>query len=96
MISAYLIHTGTLKTATLDKWGKKTFSSTTVRCRIEEKTRLVRNQSGEQVVSDMQVMLENRTVTHNDKFTVNGVDRSIIAISKEQDFSNVILWLYLV
>lgn len=96
MIKAYLNDTIVLKTATRDKWGTVTYVDTTIPARIEEKTKLIRSLSGEQVISTEQVLIENRTVTHQDKVTVNGVQRSIISIIKEKDFSNVALWLYLI
>jgi len=95
MISAYLNTTVTLKAATADKWGTKTYASTTLRARIFYGTKIVRNQSGEEIVSTTQVMIKDRTVNFGDIVTITGVDMSIVGIKKEEDFSNRILYLYL-
>lgn len=95
MIKAYLNKTITFHSATRDKWGAVTYVDTPIAARIEEKTKLLRSTSGEQTVSNAQVLIEDRTVTHLDKVTVLGVKRSIISIVKDTDFSNIALWLYL-
>lgn len=88
MINAYLTDNITIKTATVDKWGTKTFSSATTRGRIEFRTKLVRNLQGEQVVSTAKVYLPpTSTVSYKDVIRYNSVDYTILGIQHAKDFS---------
>jgi hypothetical protein len=91
MINAYMTDTLTLKTATTDTWGTKTFVSTTVKGRFEFKTKLVRNLQGEQVVATARVFLALQTLTHADKIVYEKKEYSILNIEQVKDFSNKFL-----
>ena len=95
MIGCYMTDSLTLKTATLDTWGKASYTSTIIKVRFEYKTKLVRNIQGEQIVSTANVILTDRILTHADKIVYGGVEYSIISIGKAKDFSNKFLRIYL-
>jgi len=84
----------TLKTATTDKWGSKTFTSTSMKGRIEFKTKLVRNLQGEQVVATAKLYLPKTvTVSHADKILYASKEYEILNIDFAKDFSNRFLLL---
>lgn len=89
MIETYFNDTIThLVAGTPDQWGVVAYTEVSRRCRIEYKTRLVRNQQGEQVVSNVRVFFASDvTVTHADKFNLDGADRSILRIDKPSSFA---------
>ncbi len=94
MMNAYMTDTITLKTATTDKWGSKTFVSATMKARIEFKTKLVRNLQGEQVVATAKLYLPKTVVvSHADVISYAGKDYSILNIGYAKDFSNRFLLL---
>ncbi|NQU44854.1 hypothetical protein HQ520_16310 [bacterium] len=91
MIRSYLINSVThCSFSSEDTWGEATRTEAEVSCRIKYQTRLVRNQQGEQVVSAMRIYLApDAVVTHNDKFTVDGQDHSVLAIGKPQGWATL-------
>lgn len=91
MINAYLIDTVIIKKITYDQWGETSESTEIIKARVIYGSRLVRNFAGEQVVSSAQVMLKNRTLSHADKITFDGIDHAILNISKARGFSYHIL-----
>ena len=91
MINIYLIDTVVIKKITYDQWGEPSETTETVKARVVYKTHLVRNFAGEQVVSLASVMLKNRTLSHADKITFDGIDHAILNISKARGFSYQIL-----
>jgi len=94
MMNAYMTDTITLKTATTDKWGSKTFTSASMKGRIEFKTKLVRNLQGEQVVSTAKLYLPKTvTVSHADVISYASKEYSILNIGYAKDFSNRFLLL---
>jgi hypothetical protein len=95
MIGAYLKDTVVIKTVTRGAWGEPSTISTSVSARIERKTKLVRNQQGENVTSEATIYMKNRTIRHTDKITYDGIDHSILSIAQEKDFgANVVLMVY--
>lgn len=89
MIGVYSGDSITLKSKTSDdQWNTTTYSSSTVSCRIEYKTQLVKNQAGEDVKSEIMIFLENDiSVNHGDKVLVNSKEYAIIKIDQRKDFS---------
>ena len=81
----------TLKTATLDQWGKATYVETIIRGRFEFRTKLVRNLQGEQVVSTAKVYLANQTFAHIDKIVYEAKEYNILNIEHVKDFSKKFL-----
>ena len=83
-----------------DDWGEPLSASfIDVKGYIEWKTRLVRNQRGEEVVSGVTVMLPkkidrpaylDRALCHEDRIQIGGedFDRAIIEIKTPKDFSH--------
>ncbi len=95
MIGAYLIDSVTQKAHTFDKWGEiATTTSTTIKCRIDEKNRIVTNEKGEQVVSMAKILIRIRTVAYSDLFTFNSIDHPVLKIAKAKDFSPRFLEVY--
>ena len=95
MINAYLTDDITIQRNTFGTWGTSTPTNTTVKGRFEFKTKLVRNQNGEQVVSSANVMLPVVVLGHQDKIIYNTVTYSIIALELKKDFTNRFLLIYL-
>jgi len=91
VIESYLTDTVTLiAPPTLSTTGRVTATGdeSTVAARVDNRTRLVRNVAGEQVVSSARVLLSDATaITHKYKIRVSGVDREILAINVRQDFT---------
>jgi len=88
MLNAYMVDSIIIKIVTYDEWGEPSEVETTVKGRIEYKTRMVRNMQGEQVVSSARIMLDNRTLNHRDKLYFDSRDHAILNIGKKKDFSN--------
>ncbi len=87
MINAYMNDTITLKTATTDTWGTKTFVETALRGRFEFRTKMVRNIQGEQVVSTAKLYLATRALTHADRIIYESKEYAILNIEQVKDFS---------
>lgn len=83
-----------------DGWGTETqATSVTYKCRIDEGTKLVRDQQGAEVVSNTQILLDKKVaVSYNDDITwkdaVTGETRTEkpIEISAIKDFSSKVLF----
>lgn len=88
-LNAYSINSVTLRTkASTDALNNITYTNSTIVCRVEFKTQLVKNQQGEDVKSEIMIYFENDvSVTHGDKVIVNGNEYAIIKISDMNDFS---------
>jgi len=66
------------------------------KARITWKNKLVKNPNGEEVVSQVNLMIEySDTLYFDSRFEVNGVEHGILAIDREQDFSARYLVVYL-
>ena len=95
MIGAYLIDSAVQKVHTFDKWGEiDTTTSTTIKCRIDEKNRIVVNEKGEQVVSGAKLLMKIRTVTFSDLFTFDDIDHPVLKVAKVKDFTARYLEVY--
>ena len=94
MINAYLIDTVTIKTVTRDIHQEPTTTSTSVKARIKDTTRMVRNRRGEEVVASAEVLMADRTLDHDDLINFNSEDHHIIKIEKPKDFSQQFLRVY--
>ena len=109
MIKAYLINMIVLnKYMGQDKYQEPLpRDSDTIRARVDFKERHVNNANGELVVSMAKIYLENRgvistgfstrlnlTISYRDTITIDGIDHTIILISREQDFSARFLAVY--
>lgn len=86
MMKVYMRDIVTLRIAQTDKWGTKTFTNRNVRARIDEGSKIVRDFSGEQVVSSAQITIETTSLTHKDKVRYDSTDHTIIRIDEPQDF----------
>lgn len=95
MLNAYMTDDITIQRVSYDTWGSPTPADTAYKCRFEYKTKLVRNQAGEQVVSNANVMLPVMTLGHQDKIVYSGITYSILNIELKKDFSNRFLLIYL-
>jgi hypothetical protein len=90
--ASLLINTCSVIHRTLDKWGAVISEVTipNVKCRIEYKTRLIRNMKGEQVISYAHVFfLTSANIDHNDRLYFDGREWSILRFERQQDSVNV-------
>lgn len=87
ILNAYLNDNIFIKKVTFDKWGTATNVYTFSKGRITFRTKLVRNLSGDQVVSSAEVMLPNITIAHKDLIVYNSVEYAILNIEEKKDFS---------
>lgn len=95
MLNAYMTDDITIQRVSYDTWGTSTPTDVATKGRFEFKTKLVRNQSGEQVVSSANVLLPVMTLGHQDKVVYGGITYSILTIELKKDFSNRYLLIYL-
>lgn len=90
MIGAYLTETVTVKyLAAMDKWQTPTWTTATVRARIEQKDRLIYNSRGEQTASSAVVYLPGDITepTTEDRIVIGAVEYPILRVDKISDFS---------
>lgn len=79
-----------------DQWNEpEATTDATIDARVIYETRLIRDRNGEQVVSSMQVIVEDQTIGHDDKITVDGTDYDILRIQKLKDFDTRFIKVYL-
>lgn len=91
LIAAYLNQTVSLARRTgSDAYGSPAWAAgTTVKARVQQRKRMVRNEAGEQVVSDLQVFLAPTvTVGEGDRITYSGGTYQVLAVSEEQGLSS--------
>jgi hypothetical protein len=88
MINAYMNDDITLKVASLDTWGRATYTEVAIKGRFEYRTKMIRNIKGQQVVSMAKVYLASRALDHADKIVYGGKEYSILNIEQVKDFSN--------
>lgn len=99
MINAYMVDELTiLKWEGYDSWNEpESASEVDVQGYVEFRTRLIRDQKGEERVSDVTVLMPQaiedslgRKLSHEDRLRLNGesFDRAIIEIRKPKDFSH--------
>lgn len=92
MINAYLQDDITIRKVTYDQWGTPSTSDTSTVGRFTFKTKLVRNNAGEQVVSSANVLLKpDESVAHEDKIVYSGKEYSIISIEVQKDFTDRVI-----
>jgi len=85
-----------------DTWGDELETETApVKGRIEYKTRLVMNLSGEQVISSASILLPEsidgelfRDLIHEDMLKFDGVEHAIIRINTPKAFGNFFVFKY--
>lgn len=90
MIEAYLIDDIAIKYLTaLDQWNTPTYSTVTLKARVEWQDRLIRNAQGEQVVSAALVYLAGDIVapTNADRIIIEAIEHAIMRVDKKTDFS---------
>jgi hypothetical protein len=90
MISAYLIDTVSIKRLTSrDQWQEPTWTSETLRARVEWQNKLIRNDKGEQVVSGALVYMSGDITapTNADRIVIDSIEHAIMRVDKKTDFS---------
>jgi len=98
MIGTYLTQTVTIQRRTgSDVDGQATYASAvSALARVQQRKRLIRNESGEQVVSDMQVFLAPSTsVSEGDRITYNGSTYHVLSVTQEyalDSLSHLVAW----
>jgi len=97
MISAYLVDSIIImKSGGVDEWGEPLPpTETSVKGRIEYKTKLIRDIAGEEVVSSAMVYFEDRDLDHEDKLKFNDVEHVILRIDKPKACSTPHLEVYI-
>jgi hypothetical protein len=95
MFNAYMTDSITIQQTAYGSWGVSTPTNVETKGRFEFKSKLVRNGSGEQVVSSANVLLPVITLGHKDKLVYGGITYSIIAMELKRDFSSRALLVYL-
>ena len=95
MISAYMRDDVTIKTTAYGTWGNPTYTETDIKGYFIQKTKLVRNTAGEEVVSSANVILPVMTLGHQDRIVYNSKEYAILNIELKKDFSNRFLLIYL-
>ena len=86
MIGTYLTQTVTIQRRTgSDVDGQATYaSSVSALARVQQRKRLIRNEAGEQVVSDMQVFLGPATaISEGDRITYTGASYHVLSVTEE-------------
>lgn len=90
MLEAYMTDTVTLKVRSgTSTWGVKATTSSTVRARIEDKAKLIRNAAGENIMVQAVVYIRETTLAVGDVVTISGVDHPILTVKKLKAFSQV-------
>lgn len=95
MINAYKTDSIVIKRTTYDQWGEPTTASESIMGKVEQKTKLVRSLSGEEVTSSASVLVGNIDVEHDDRIVFGGKEYSIINIERVADFSTICKRVYL-
>ena len=91
MIGAYLTDTITLITATVDAYGEKTETTTTVDCFVKRESKVIKTEGGEDVLALGFVLFpDSVTITHETMLTVDGSRRRPVRIETKRDFSAVL------
>lgn len=86
--ASLLINTCKIIKRKFDKWGQEKSRTTIsdVRCRIEYRNRLVRDDRGEEIVSNAQVFfMPDADIAHKDLLEFDSREHSIILITRSQD-----------
>lgn len=86
MIGTYLTQTVTIHRRTgSDVDGQATYASAvSALARVQQRKRLIRNEAGEQVVSDMQVFLGPATaISEGDRITYTGASYHVLSVTEE-------------
>lgn len=89
MLNAYLQDNIIIRKVTYDQWGTPSTSDVSTVGRFIFKTKLVRNDAGEQVVSSANVLLKpDASIEHEDKIVYSGKEYSILSIEIGKDFTD--------
>lgn len=86
MIGTYLTQTvGIVRRTGKDADGQATYAaSVSALARVQQRKRLIRNEAGEQVVSDMQVFLAPSTaISEGDRITYSGATYHVLSVTEE-------------
>ena len=76
-----------IKNRTADKWGGLTSEEVLINCRVDYKTKLIKNIKGNEVISSSQVILPgDYDIIHSDIIVINDIKHAIIQILKPKSF----------
>jgi hypothetical protein len=93
MIDVYLTDTITRFIAgVLDEWNERSYATEEIPAMVTYKSKLVRNLRGEEVVTNVQIMLKvDQEISHKDRIQLEGESftHGIINFSRPRDFSDV-------
>ena len=95
MLSVYMTDDITIQQTARGSWGTSVPTNIATKGRFEFKTKLVRNISGEQVISSANVILPVIVLGHKDKIIYDSKTYSILAIEMKKDLTNRFLLIYL-
>ena len=86
-LSAYFIDDINILSVTLDKWGERTEVSTPVKGKVVYEEKMITDVTGQDVLSNAKVLLDNLTINKEDRLQFDGEDHQIIKITRENGFS---------
>lgn len=93
MIDVYLTDTITRYIAgELGEWNERTYTTEEIPAMVIYKSKLVRNLRGEEVTTNVQVMIkQSQAMSHKDRIMLDGESftHGIINLTKPRDFSEV-------
>lgn len=95
MIESYLMETVLLLYRTLDGFSHLEENRVKVPARIEWKTRYVKNERGEEVVSKGNFLMSERTLDSDTMAEIDGTKYPIITVDRPKDFDFNVLRVYL-
>lgn len=73
-----------LKSTSADQWGTPNPpQSVTLKCRLNRKTRWVRNYAGQEVISEASILMREQP-THEDKFQFDGREHIVLSIAEKK------------
>lgn len=87
MMRSYMNDQIEIHTATLDKFNAKTWTTRTVRARVEKKKRWTKDQDGKQTMTTAVVILEAQELALGDRIKFGELVWNIITITEARDFS---------
>lgn len=95
MLESYLMETVILLERTLDEFQHLTEDRIKIPARIEWKTRYVKNDRGEEVVSKGNFLMVERTLDPDTMVEIDNTKYPIITVDKPKDFDFNIIRVYL-
>jgi hypothetical protein len=92
MLDFYANQDITLKAkGTVDAFNQATYTTSTIKGRLQYKRTIVRNAQGQEVVSESQIFTKSAVVP-DDLITVDAVDFPVITVEKPVGLDGTVMW----